>query len=561
MMDTPSRLSLMLARAADRLQAEGLDSLAGSMSALVQQVGEPGVVAVVGAVKAGKSSFINALLGQDLATVGTTETTATINYFVYGEADPARPVRCYWRNARVTDETPDFLASLQGHDEATLRRAVEIDHLEYRLSHPLLQRITLVDTPGTGSVVDAHQNVGAGYMALAQQLRDRHHADTERIGNKADAVIYLLGAVARADDRALLEEFKRITGSSARASNALGVLAKIDLNPVLLQRREELAGKIARELGHCLNTVVPVSAGLRRAIQQLKTDEGRGIETAARILEQISQEDLELLLSDEGLFLTHEDVSIPVSCSARSAIRGDAPWAVFEVVARHLADSSQPLAQRLETLENLAGFGTLETVLDRHFCRRSSALRSHRIVNDARALLSCLRFDVMPEARAKDQEVRTLLEQAVHTLGRVGEPGLASGLSALASGQGLDQRTKRLESLYTELGKDLAAIGHELDAENADHDALLLMEDQPGLFTEEEQDELRALFGLYGSSAAQRLRGEQGVGCAERRQQTWRRISQQDVLDASHHAISERAWIRYGLVLKEVLDVPASAPL
>lgn len=120
---------------------------------------------------------------------------------------------------------------------------------------------------------------------------------------------------------------------------------------------------------------------------------------------------------------------------------------------------------------------------------------------------------------------------------------------------------KRLETLYAELGKDLAAIGHELDADNADHDALLLMEDQPGLLTEEEQDELRALFGLYGSSAVQRLRGEQSVERAERRQQTWRRISQQDVLDANHHAISERAWIRYGLVLKELLGVPAPAPL
>ena len=41
----------------------------------------PCVLAVAGKVKAGKSSFLNALLGVDLAMVGTTETTATINYF------------------------------------------------------------------------------------------------------------------------------------------------------------------------------------------------------------------------------------------------------------------------------------------------------------------------------------------------------------------------------------------------------------------------------------------------------------------------------------------------
>ena len=67
------------------------------MERLAQQVDQPCVVAVVGRVKAGKSTFINALLGQDLAKVGTTETTATINYFRYGRPDPERPVRCIWR--------------------------------------------------------------------------------------------------------------------------------------------------------------------------------------------------------------------------------------------------------------------------------------------------------------------------------------------------------------------------------------------------------------------------------------------------------------------------------
>ena len=51
-------------------------------------------LAVGGRVKAGKSTFINALLGENLALVGTTETTATINRFVYGKPiDPNKPVK------------------------------------------------------------------------------------------------------------------------------------------------------------------------------------------------------------------------------------------------------------------------------------------------------------------------------------------------------------------------------------------------------------------------------------------------------------------------------------
>ena len=40
---------------------------------------EPCRLAVTGRVKSGKSSLINIILGEDLAKVGTSETTSTIN--------------------------------------------------------------------------------------------------------------------------------------------------------------------------------------------------------------------------------------------------------------------------------------------------------------------------------------------------------------------------------------------------------------------------------------------------------------------------------------------------
>src|SRR5947199_8843981 len=95
--------------------------LTTQMQQLATEVDEPGVVAVVGRVKAGKSSFVNALLGEDLAKMGATETAATINYFRQGTSDPNFPVRCYWRTGKlkVTDESRAFLDSLQGKDKET----------------------------------------------------------------------------------------------------------------------------------------------------------------------------------------------------------------------------------------------------------------------------------------------------------------------------------------------------------------------------------------------------------------------------------------------------------
>ena len=149
-----------------------------------------------------------------------------------------------------------------------LRRAEGIDYLEYLLPNPFLRDVTLVDTPGTAAVVDEHQDRTAEFLNLQRQLRHRHSQETQRLGSEADAVIYLVGQALRATDQAFLEEFGQATSGQV-ASNAIGVLAKIDLQPEILARRAELADKVACQLKANLNTVVPVSAGLHQAMTAL----------------------------------------------------------------------------------------------------------------------------------------------------------------------------------------------------------------------------------------------------------------------------------------------------
>ena len=105
-----------LDRGAASLRETGLPAeLAAALERLAGQVDQPCVLAVVGRMKAGKSTFVNALLGEDVAKVGTTETTATINRFRYGNpADPERPVRCRWRGGRDEDVSRAFPGRLAG---------------------------------------------------------------------------------------------------------------------------------------------------------------------------------------------------------------------------------------------------------------------------------------------------------------------------------------------------------------------------------------------------------------------------------------------------------------
>jgi hypothetical protein len=555
MSDVQENLASVLHRAAERLREAGLTGrLPERLEALARQVHEPCVVAVVGRVKAGKSTFVNALIGDDLAKVGTTETTATINYFTYGDPDPGRPVRCHWRSGKITDESRAFLDSLQGNDLETLRRADGIAHLEYFLPNPLLKQITLVDTPGTGAVVEEHVDRTAEFMQLNGRLRERHDEETRRLGDTADAVIYLVGQVAKVTDRAFLEEFSRTTGGRSSALNAIGVLSKIELQPEVLARRHELSAKIAAQLGGALNAVVPVAAGLRRALDGLGEE---GVGRIAATLRRIPPNTLEMLLDDPEFFYDLDFPESPVGPAERRALTGGMKWGVFATMARVAADPALDPDVVLARLEKLTGFGPLWEVLSKHFIERGHILRCYRIAGDAREALNEIRYTHLPELRRGTRREKDRLERFVSFIRRSGgDPETAGELedfvrSHLEAGRRVDD----LEALHAELEAELGTLFNRLLEYNDDFEVLQKLESSDGAFSDAELAELRPLMGLYGGGVEQRL--PPGAANAEYvawRQMYWRRRSVEAVHGTTEHAVADRAYTRYGLLLDEILD-------
>jgi hypothetical protein len=557
------QLASLLERSAANLRQAGVSgALPAGLERLAGQVEQPCVLAVVGRMKAGKSTFLNALLGQDVARTGVTETTATINRFLYGSPpDPSRPVRCCWSGGRYEDVGQDFLDALQGHDPATLRRAAEIERLEYLLPSPYLREVTLVDTPGTAAVVDDHQQRTAEFLNLQRQLRERHDQQTQRLGSEADAVIYLVGPVARSTDQAFLEEFNQATGGRSRAINAVGVLAKIDLQPELLARRAELAGKIAAQLHTGLNSVVPVSAGLRRAVDRLVQDDRKGLARLTMALRSIAPPRLKKLLDSEEFFLELEAADCPVTPAERHELLGDMPWAVFTTIARLAADPALDSDAVLARLDELAGFGPLKEVMERHFFKRARFLRCYRILNDARKVLGEVRFQQLPEFRKRDRDDRARQDRWLAFIRAAGgDQAVAQELEeVVAQHCGRGGRAERLEALLKELDRDLGRLFHDLEEHNADFEALELLHKYPELFSQAELDELRPLLGLYGVETAQRLpAGKATVSHVAARQQYW--------LDACRRArhparrrVAERVEARYGLILGELMQAGGGA--
>lgn len=555
MEDLQKSIEAFLNKAIDQLHSSKFaEEEATYLRRLTEQVYQPCVVAVVGQVKAGKSTFINAFLGKDLAKVGTVETTATINYFRYGKIVSDLPIRCYWRGGQVEDVDMSFVDSLQGNDFETLRRADGIDHLEYYVLIHELEQITLVDTPGTGSVVNEHQNLIAEFIHLEHQLRERHNRETQSIGSQADAVIYLVGPIARASDQDFLNEFQQVIQGHARAFNAVGVIAKIDIDSEVMERRQELATEIADQLKDNLNTVVPVSAGLQRALDHLLQNDMAGLKQLVRTIRRIPPKRLHKFLDSIDLYLESNPSDCPITSSQRQELLGDMDWTVFTTIA-HLAAKINPVLEMneiIEHLKDLTGFEQLKEVLDQHFFRRSQILRCHRILNDVRQIFKTIKYKHLRELRNNERAERAKQERLLTFVRQAhGNPSIARELENLIM-ERVIWDTQLIESLVVGLERDLDSIFHQLEQYNTDFDILCHVIDHTNVFSISELDELKALLGLYGLEIQKRLPpGRISVEYVSERQRVWRKMRLEDT-SSFRRDVAQEVENRYGLLLGEL---------
>ena len=161
-------------------------------------------VAVGGRLNAGKSTLVNALLGEKLAATDATECTTLVTWFSYG---PVNLVRLRFRDGS------DLTLPAQPLSQAVAtcgRPAAEIAVAEVKCSNIVLaERYTVVDTPG----LDALSGLDAMSLAALAQ---------------ADVLLYLMPHPGENDREALKSLRSTATDAGVTAINAIGVLSRID---------------------------------------------------------------------------------------------------------------------------------------------------------------------------------------------------------------------------------------------------------------------------------------------------------------------------------------------
>jgi small GTP-binding protein len=207
----------------ERVAIESRDAVA--FDASIQQLDELFLLVVAGEFNAGKSAFVNALLGRRLLEEGVTPTTQRITLVKHGA------------------------------NERRERRADGVEVVESLLS--VLERVEIVDTPGTNAITREHEALTRDFiprsdLVLFVTSADRPFTESERSflesirgwGKKILFVVNKVDILEREEEVAEVEGFvrengRKLLGTSPEVfsvSARLALRAKAENDPALLAK-------------------------------------------------------------------------------------------------------------------------------------------------------------------------------------------------------------------------------------------------------------------------------------------------------------------------------------
>ncbi|KJE20487.1 dynamin family protein [Frankia torreyi] len=411
---------------ADRLA--GLDDaepVARCLRQAQERLDQPMRVAVAGQLKRGKSTLVNALLGETVAATGQLELTFNVNELVYSD-EPAAVVR--YQDGRSVEVDPADLHRWTVRDPERLADLRAIRSVELGLPHRLLRTFRLVDTPGLGSVdgVDAantHDALGtygdpeaqrrAETLATIGRTEAGMHADSAAEVNRADAVLFLFARSPHERDLRVVTEFVG-SGSAATvtALKAFGVLSRCDEywppqpdlpgdhNPMTydpMAAASQIAARLGQRsaLARLFFAIVPVAGLVAEGAQTLPA-------ASFDVLADLAAADpkrLALRLGDTAFFATRESlpgIRVPVE-QRRDLILRLGAWGIHRACG-YLRDGLGEAEVRQRLLAD-SGVERLRSLIVDHFGNRATLIKMDGGLRDLENAIVRLRREARQAGR------------------------------------------------------------------------------------------------------------------------------------------------------------------
>lgn len=274
-----------------------LASLGGDLPHHANEIGailwSPPRIVVVGRLKAGKSTLVNALIGAPVAETAALEATNVVT--VYQDGSPSRAEVVGLDGARHPVGVH--------HDRVTRLplESPEIRYVDRWLPSAALRRMTLIDTPGLSTLTTAND-------AATRRVMIDGFEQTQGASVDADAAVFLFDAEPRADEVEFLSSLPftplNMVGVLSRADAfGLGALGPRDPIAHAAEHSQRLAGR----LSNLVSTVVPISGLMAQTSHTGKLTEHHAAALAR--LEPLSRIDILRVFDDDA---APSDVPLPM---------------------------------------------------------------------------------------------------------------------------------------------------------------------------------------------------------------------------------------------------------
>lgn len=364
---------------------------AGAVDLLEQhatRLREPLRLAVAGMVKAGKSTLLNALIGEQIAPTDAGECTRTITWYRYGLTPQI--------TVRLQDGSEELMPVRRSEGRLVMdlgeRTAEEVAWIDVRWPSESLRSTVLIDTPGIAS------------LSAETSARSQRFLVPEDSTSVADAIMYLLRHV-HASDLNFLEAFRDTAAGASQTVNAVALLSRADeigsgrIDSLISAARISERYRTDGELHALALDVIPVAGLLAEGARTLREKEFLALRELAG-MDKAARE--RLLVSVDRFTRPSTDTTLPTATRRHLLSR----FGIFGVrlgaaLIRAGARDSSELSERM--LQQ-SGLRDVQQFVVDQFRARATALKMRGVLQSVEAL-------VRERPRAGDAAVLAQIER------------------------------------------------------------------------------------------------------------------------------------------------------